>query len=87
MIITQVTVKGHEHWLYLKRQENPLRVVVERSVHTHGPYRMMVGTIHLTDNLEALYTLMAPLLYGASPAELTNPRRADLENLVRQLLR
>ena len=86
MIVTHATVKGAEHRIYFKRLENPLRLIIERNAHRHGDHRMLVGTLTPFDSLETLYTLVAPLLYG-SFVQLENWQRAELENLIRPMLR
>lgn len=85
MIVTRVTVKGHEHSVFLTRAENPVRLIIERSVYPNGAYKVRAGELRTSDSLDALYSLLGPLLYGT--IELDNFQRAELENLIRPMLR
>lgn len=84
MIVTHVTARGAQGYVFLTRAEGPLRIIIEKSVHPNG-YRILHGTMPLTGTLDDLYRLLSSLLYGERYPERW--QAAELEALVRPLLR
>lgn len=86
MILTHITALGPDHLVHFTRVAEPaLHVLIEKS-RPDGSERVAVGALDPQHSLLDLYAHVAPLLYGGR-GSLENWQRAEIESLIRPLLR
>lgn len=87
MIITHVTVLGPTLQVHFTRLTEPsLHVLIETS-DLDGSNRVALWSLDSKHSLADLYTHVGPLFYGEGLGRLENWQRAEIEDLIRPLLR